>query len=165
MINDSTQIMVVDDDKELRKLMSELLQRVGLQSILVKDGQTALTLLQEGLKPALIVLDLIMPGVDGFEVLARIRQIRNLDTVPVLILSALVDPEIIRRGLLGGADGYVTKPYLTHSLVDRVRVLIAAGRRPQAPTRMYTRTAPLVNLPPGLLAAPEPDRDEATTAG
>ena len=105
MINDSTQVMVVDDDKELRQLMSELLQRVGLQTILVKDGQTALTLLEEGLKPALIVLDLIMPGMDGFDVLARIRQIQNLDKVPVLILSAVVDPEIIRRGLMGGADG------------------------------------------------------------
>jgi CheY-like chemotaxis protein len=142
-MNTTSQVLVVDDDVEVRKLVSALLQRIGLQSILVKDGRTALTLVNEGLVPSLIILDLAMPDMDGFDVLMQIRQIKSMDTVPVLLLAAQADPEVIRRGLSGGADAYVTKPYITHSLIDRVRVLVAAGRRPQPKTRMVRRTAPL----------------------
>lgn len=137
------QVMVVDDEAETRNLVSALLQRIGIQPILVKDGPSALTLLEEGLIPSVIILDLMMPDMDGFEVLSRIRRMTSLNHVPVLILSALVDPETIRRGLDNGADGYVTKTYLTHSLLDRVRVLLAAGRQSRPPTQFYSRTAPL----------------------
>ncbi len=159
MINSGTQVMVVDDDTSLRNLIATLLKGIGIDAILVKDGQTALTLLEEGLIPSLIILDLILPGIDGFSVLARIRQLRALDTVPVVILSAMIEPETIRHGLALGADAYVTKPYVTHSLLDRVRVLIAAGRRPQAQTRLYTRTAPLTDL--SVLGIPHSDSAEA----
>jgi two-component system alkaline phosphatase synthesis response regulator PhoP len=139
----SSQVLVVDDDAETRRIISVLLQRIGLSCILVRDGPTALTLLDEGLVPSVIVLDLLMPVMDGFAVLAWIRSRPKLDKVPVLILSALADPETIRRGLDSGADAYVTKPYIAHSLVDRMRVLIAAGRQPQPQTRFFPRTSRL----------------------
>ena len=142
-MNPSLQVLVVDDDAETRRLISVLLQRIGLQCILVKDGLTALTLLNEGLVPAVIILDLLMPEMDGFEVLSKVRSNPALNTVPVLILSAKADPETIRRGLSSGADAYVTKPYIAHSLVDRMRVLIAAGRRTQPATRPFARTTQL----------------------
>lgn len=138
-----SQVLVIDDDLEVRRIISSLLQRVGIQAILVKDGPTALTLLGEGLVPSLIILDLMMPGMDGFEVLGRIRQMPAMDEVPVLILSARVEPETIRHGLEAGADAYVTKIYIAHNLIDRARILIAAGRQPQPQTRMVQRTTPL----------------------
>ncbi|MBN2471558.1 MAG: response regulator [Anaerolineae bacterium] len=138
-----SQVLVVDDDPGARKLISALLQRIGLQSILVKDGPTALTLLDEGLLPSLVILDLTMPDMDGFAVLEKIRAKRDFDALPVLILSATMDPTAIRRALDMGADGYVTKAFMTQSLMDRVRVLIAAGRRPEPPTVRIARTSPL----------------------
>lgn len=138
-----SQVLVVDDEPEARKLISALLQRIGLQSILVKDGETALTLLEEGLLPALVILDLMMPDLDGYAVLEKIRANRELDSLPVLILSATIDPTAIRRALDIGADGYVTKTFMTQSLLDRVRVLIAAGRKPEPPTVTIARTGPL----------------------
>ncbi len=148
----TSQVLVVEDDADTRKLISTLLQRIGIPCILVKDGETALTLLNEGLIPTLVILDLIMEGVDGFEVLLHIRRMKAMDTVPVLILSALTEPEGIRRGLNAGADAYVTKAYLAHSLIERVRVLVAAGRQPQPQTRLISRTTPLQ----------EPDRHAPT---
>ena len=143
-----TQVMVIDDEREARELISTLLQRIGIQPILVKNGSAALALLEEGLKPSLIILDLIMPEMDGLEVLSRIRSMPQLNSVPVLILSAKAEPESIRMGLNGGADAYVTKTYLTHNLIDRVRVLIAAGRQVLPETRFYGRTALLTPTPP-----------------
>lgn len=140
-----SQVLVVDADAEIRKLVAALLQRIGVQSILVQNGKTALTLLEEGLKPALIVLDLGLPEVDSFDVLAQMRSLEALDDVPVLVLTSAVDPSVIRRALDVGADGYVTKVYMTQSLVDRVRVLIAAGRQPQPRTWHIARTAPLID--------------------
>ncbi|GEM_PF-1582719 len=142
-----TQIMVIDDEREARELISTLLQRIGIQPILVKSGSAALALLEEGLKPSLIILDLMMPEMDGLEVLSRIRSMPQLNSVPVLILSAKAEPESIRMGLNSGADAYVTKTYLTHNLIDRVRVLIAAGRQVLPETRFYGRTALLTPTP------------------
>lgn len=175
-----SQVLVVDDDAEMRRLISNLLKPIGLQSVLVKDGKAALALLSEGLVPSLVILDLMMPEMDGFEVLARIRAMRSMDSVPVLILSAHAEPDAIRRGLDGGADGYVTKTYLTSNLIDRVRVLVAAGRQPQPKTRFYGRTSPLgaqfmEGLPPPAEPpaeapaeappSPPPDADESPAEG
>jgi DNA-binding response OmpR family regulator len=141
----NTKVMVIlADEPEIRTQVLDLLQRIGVYPILVKDGAAALTLLdEEGLAPSLIILDLAVSGVDGFEILERVRKMPWMDGVPVLILTDKADPEAIRRGLDSGADAYVTKPYLVHSLVDRVRVLLAAGRRQLPRTRFYGRTSPL----------------------
>lgn len=145
-----SQVLVVDDDGDTRRLISAILQRIGVQCILVKDGPTALTLLEEGLVPAMVILDLMMPEMDGFEVLERIRAMSDMDTLPVLILSATMDPGAIRRALDSGADAYVTKAYMTQNLIDRVRVLIAAGRQMQLPTVHIARTSPLSGDPDAL---------------
>jgi two-component system phosphate regulon response regulator PhoB/two-component system alkaline phosphatase synthesis response regulator PhoP len=81
--------------------------------------------------PDLIILDLMLPDIDGFEILSRIRSDSRFDQVPVLILSAKADSDSIRRGLENGADSYVTKPYIANTLIDRVRMLLQAGRQPK----------------------------------
>ena len=126
--NHAPKIVVVDDDYELLKLIAMLLRRIGAQSRTFFDGRAALDHLKEEV-PDLIILDLMLPDVDGFEILRQIRAQRQFDAVPVLILSAKADPDSIRTGLDNGADGYVTKPYIANSLIDRVRLLLTTGRQ------------------------------------
>jgi DNA-binding response OmpR family regulator len=120
--------MAVDDDYELLRLIIMLLRRIGAEATTFSEGHTALQYLETEV-PDLIILDLMLPGVDGFEILRHIRSQPRFDQTPVLILSAKADPTTIRRGLENGADGYVTKPYIANSLIDRVRLLLNSGRQ------------------------------------
>lgn len=129
-------IMIVDDDYELLKLISLLVRRIGAESKTFHDGLDALAYLESDI-PDLIILDLMLPNMDGFEILRRIRSQSRFDAVPVLILSARADPITVRYGLENGADGYVTKPYIANSLIDRVRLLLSVGR--QAPRQFDNR--------------------------
>jgi DNA-binding response OmpR family regulator len=126
-------IVVIDDDLELLKLITMLLRRIGAQSQTFFDGGGALNYLEDNV-PGLVILDLMLPDMDGFEILKWIRADQRFTTVPVLILSAKADPVTIRRGLDTGADGYVTKPYIANSLIDRVRLLLNGKRQPRAET-------------------------------
>ncbi len=135
--NAAPHIAVIDDDTELLKLMVLLLRRIGAQTTTIADGQEALHYLADG-TPDLIILDLMLPHVNGFDILRRIRNDPRFDPVPVLVLSAKVEPQTIREVLEAGADGYVTKPYAANSLVDRVRLLLASGRQTAPPDRPPT---------------------------
>jgi DNA-binding response OmpR family regulator len=126
--NDSPKIVVVDDDFELLKLIAMLLRRIGAESKTFYDGREALEYLEQE-TPDLIILDLMLPDIDGYIILRQIRAQPRFEHVPVLILSAKVDPNSIRKGLEYGADGYVTKPYIANSLIDRVRLLLKVGRK------------------------------------
>ena len=128
--NHAPRIVVIDDDHELLKLIALLLRRIGAESRTFFDGREALNYLQNDI-PDLIVLDLMLPDVDGFEILHQLRSQSAFDEVPIIILSAKADPSSIRRGLDDGADGYVTKPYVANSLIDRVRLLLNTGRQPK----------------------------------
>ena len=79
-------ILVVDDDYELLKLVTMLLKRIGAQTIQAKDGYYALEIINTGAPPDLIILDLMLPDIDGFEVLRRIRAQPQFDHIPILIL-------------------------------------------------------------------------------
>ncbi len=125
-LSTSPRILVVDDDYELLKLVSMLLSRIGAQTIQAKDGVRALEVINAKTPPDLIILDLMLPDIDGVEVLRRIREIPRFSTIPIIILSAKADPESMRRGLDAGADGYITKPYIANDLIDRVTQLLAA---------------------------------------
>ena len=128
--NSVPKIVVVDDDYELLKLISMLLRRIGAQVRTFFDGREAMNYLKREV-PDLIILDLMLPDVDGLEVLRQIRAQSQFDEVPILILSAKADPNTIRQGLEYGADAYVTKPYIANTLIDRVRVLLNRGRQAQ----------------------------------
>jgi len=132
-------VVVVDDDLELLKLIAMLLRRIGAESQTFMDGREALSYLANEI-PDLIILDMMLPDLDGLEVLRQIRAQAQLDRVPVLILSARADPSTIRKGLDGGADSYVTKPYIANSLIDRVRLLLSTGR--------HSRPRPESSQPP-----------------
>jgi DNA-binding response OmpR family regulator len=118
-------ILVVDDDDDIRGLVRALLERAGHDVIDAPDGRAGLRELYAG-SPDLVILDVAMPGLDGWATLERIREVSD---VPVLILTAR-DAELERvRGLRAGADDYVVKPFGRQELAARVDVLL---RRPRS---------------------------------
>ena len=118
-------ILVVDDDDDLRDLMRILLERAGYAVTTAADGREGLRQAYT-LRPDLIVLDLSMPNLSGWDTLDRVR---DLSDVPVLLLTASVGEAEKVRGLRAGADDYVTKPFGRQELLARVEVLL---RRPRA---------------------------------
>src|SRR5215471_18226676 len=121
----ASRILVVDDDDDIRGLLRALLERAGHGVIDAPDGRAGLRALYAG-SPDLVILDVAMPGLDGWATLERIREVSD---VPVLMLTAR-DAELERvRGLRGGADDYVVKPFGRQELVARVDVLL---RRPRS---------------------------------
>lgn len=122
-------ILVVDDDPALQKLVVSLINRAGMQTLSAIDAHQALEHLSSDTLPDLILLDLMLPEISGIEFLKKIRLKKQFDGLPVIILSALADPEQIREGLESGADRYLTKPYLANNLVKTVREVLQQGRR------------------------------------
>lgn len=113
-------ILMVDDGPENIQLLGRLLQAQGFALAAAASGTEALAFLQRK-RPDLILLDVMMPMMDGFEVCRRLRQMPGMERVPVLFLSARSDQESINKGLELGGDDYVTKPFHTRELVARVR--------------------------------------------
>src|SRR6476620_3846265 len=121
----SSHVLVIDDDDDIRELLRELLERAGHQVSVAPDGHAGLRELY-GASPDLVILDVAMPGLDGWATLERIREVTD---APVLMLTAR-DAELERvRGLTSGADDYVVKPFGRQELVARVDVLL---RRPRS---------------------------------
>ena len=123
-------ILVIDDDPSLLLLISKMLIRVGASPVTAETGMEGLELLGSQ-SFALLILDLTLPDMDGFDILSQIRSDPSLDQMPVLILSAKADPDTINQGLELGADAYLTKPYLPNTLTSRVRALLRQDRRTQ----------------------------------
>ena len=127
MLNEDVQIIVIDDDPNLLMLLSKMLARIGVPPDTAQSGTEGLKLLAEK-SFDLLILDLMLPDMNGFDILGEIRKDSQYDEMPVLILSALADPDTISKGLELGADGYLTKPYLPNTLTSRVRSILAKGR-------------------------------------
>jgi len=114
-------IMVIDDEAGVRDLLGDALKLAGFETITAADAMIALTLLRET-KPDLLIVDINMPMMDGFEFIERIRG--NGDNTPALMLSARGDRADITRGLTLGADDYVTKPFGLEELVLRIKAIL-----------------------------------------
>jgi DNA-binding response OmpR family regulator len=142
VIEAPSRILVVDDDATVSEVVARYLQREGFVVETVADGRTALDrALAE--PPDLVVLDLMLPGIDGLEVC---RRLRALAPVPIVILTARGQESDRIIGLDLGADDYVAKPFSTKELVARVRAVLRRARGPLAAT------------PPSGLAGPGPAR-------
>jgi DNA-binding response OmpR family regulator len=126
-------ILVVDDDPDLRRLVSRVLGRAGYTVREAADGRECLRQLFES-PPSLVLLDVAMPQLDGWRTLERIREV---STVPVIMVTAR-DQELERvRGLRGGADDYIVKPFGTLELQARVEALLRRAREPEPPIGIY----------------------------
>jgi len=118
--SDQRPILIIEDDKKTASLIALYLEREGFRTIAAHDGETALKLAADH-KPAFVVLDLMLPKLDGWEVCRRLRKDSD---VPILILTAR-DEEVDRvSGLTLGADDYVVKPFSPRELVARVKAIM-----------------------------------------
>ncbi|MGD9143801.1 MAG: response regulator, partial [Dehalococcoidia bacterium] len=113
-------VLVVDDDKKTVELVKLYLKRDGYKVVTAYEGEEALRLAREA-NPDLIVLDLMLPGIDGLEICRTLRQESD---VPIIMLTAMTTDEDKLTGLDIGADDYVTKPFSPRELAARVRTVL-----------------------------------------
>ena len=117
-------ILVVEDDKKTASLIKLYLEREGFQTVIAYDGRQALELAEQH-RPIFVILDLMLPVLDGWEVCRRLRQSSD---VPILMLTARGDEVDRVSGLTLGADDYVVKPFSPRELVARVKAILRRGR-------------------------------------
>jgi len=117
-------ILVVDDNPSTRTLIADTLDLEGYEVTSLPDGQSVIDAL-EHVTPSLVILDVMMPRVDGFTVLGHIRGQERTRHIPVLMLTALDDTESTWKGWTGGCDYYMNKPFDTEDLVAVVENLLA----------------------------------------
>ena len=127
-----TTILAADDDPQLLRLITRNLQLEGYDVLAASDGQQALELIENN-APDLVLLDVMMPRMDGFTVCYRVRE---FSSVPIIIITARGQDQDKVRGLDLGADDYLTKPFSVDELLARVRAVI---RRSQFTAREYTQ--------------------------
>ena len=118
-------ILIIDDEAGVRELLADALKLAGFETLTAADAMIAQTLLRT-VKPDLLVVDINMPLMDGFEFIERIRG--NGDQTPALMLSARGERADITRGLTLGADDYVTKPFGLEELVLRIRAILRRSK-------------------------------------
>ena len=150
----SQRILVVDDDKEIARLLRAYLEQAGFQVLVAYDGETALHAVRRE-RPDLIVLDLMLPDRDGWEITRLVRGDPTVASTPIVMLTARVEDTDKVVGLELGADDYVTKPFNPQVVIARVRaVLRRATAEPMQPRLLQVREL-LMDL----------DRHEVSVAG
>ena len=122
-MSDAPLIVCADDDEDILSLVSLRLERAGFRVVQVVDGEAAVEAVRSH-RPALAVLDVMMPKQTGYEVLATLRADPSLAALKVILLSARVQEADIERGLDAGADAYLAKPFKAGDLVAKVQELL-----------------------------------------
>ncbi len=138
-------ILVVDDEPGIVKIARDYLERAGFQVISAGDGPTALRLARQE-QPALIVLDLMLPGMDGLDITRILRQDTLTAHVPIIMLTARVEETDRLIGLELGADDYITKPFSPRELVARVRAVLRRSEGALQPTRIINTGELIIDL-------------------
>ncbi len=123
-INIGIEILIVEDSPTQAMHLKYTLEQHDYHVIIAKDGKDALSKMKNR-KPTIVISDIIMPEMDGYELCRQIRSDENLKYVPVILLTQLVDPRDVIRGLLSGADNFVTKPYSEQFLISRIQYILA----------------------------------------
>lgn len=130
----SKKILIVEDDADIRQLVRLYLDREGFRTLQAATGTEALRMVKAD-KPDLLVLDLMLPEIDGIEICKRVRNAPETATLPIIMLTAKAEEADTVVGLELGADDYVTKPFSPKSLVARVKALLRRVERQQQPTQ------------------------------
>ncbi|MCB0057624.1 MAG: response regulator transcription factor [Caldilinea sp.] len=148
-------VLIVDDDKEIVRLLRGYLEQAGFAVRVAYDGTTALDVLRRE-RPALLLLDLMLPEMDGWEITRRVRQESAIAATPIIMLTARIEDTDKILGLELGADDYVTKPFNPREVQARVRACLRRQQRGE--------TAPPATLQVGALRL-DPTRYEVTLDG
>jgi DNA-binding response OmpR family regulator len=140
----TSQLLMIEDDARLAKMVVEYLGQSGFEVTHAADGEVGLEQLQL-IQPELVILDLMMPGIDGLEVCRRIRALQgDVARVPVLMLTAKGDPMDRIIGLELGADDYLPKPFEPRELLARVRAVLR--RRGETGSASVSRSTPVMRF-------------------
>lgn len=120
-------IMVVDDNPDIITIVKTILEGKGYQVLSASSGQELLNVLPDR-KPDLIILDIMMPEMDGLEVLGRLKAVTDTASIPVILLTAKVQYEDVLGGYKLGADYYITKPFTSTQLVNGINLLLGESK-------------------------------------
>ena len=123
--------LVVDDSPETLRLLTDALDSAGMTVMVALDGAAAMRIVDQ-ITPDIILLDAVMPGIDGFETCRRLKRDAGLSNVPVIFMTGLADTEHIVRGLEAGGVDYVSKPIAVEEMLARIRVHLANARMTQS---------------------------------
>ncbi|MCA6111840.1 response regulator transcription factor [Bradyrhizobium cenepequi] len=123
--------LVVDDSPETLRLLTDALDGAGMTVMVALDGASAMRIVDQ-ITPDIVLLDAVMPGMDGFETCRRLKRDAGLDHVPIIFMTGLAETEHIVRGLEAGGVDYVTKPIVVQEMLARIRVHLANARMTQS---------------------------------
>jgi DNA-binding response OmpR family regulator/DNA-binding CsgD family transcriptional regulator len=123
--------LVVDDSPETLRLLTDALDGAGMTVMVALDGAAAMRIVDQ-ITPDIVLLDAVMPGLDGFETCRRLKRDAGLDHVPIIFMTGLAETEHIVRGLEAGGVDYVTKPIAVEEMLARIRVHLANARLTQS---------------------------------
>src|SRR5450755_4666664 len=142
-VTESIRVLYVEDDERLARLTMEYMTSHGIEVHLVARGDLALADVLR-IRPDVVLLDIMLPGVDGFEVC---KQLRSRSDVPIIMVTARLEEADRVRGLEGGADDYVTKPFQSRELLARIRAQARRSRGEAGPKQDRIEIGPLVIEP------------------
>ena len=125
-------ILLVDDEPSIVMIVGKRLEHEGFEVIVATDGEAALTKIRE-VRPDLIILDVVLPQLTGYEVCAQLKQDPRYQQIPIIMLTAMDAQQDDRYGRECGADAYLAKPVHTPALLEQMRTLLT--RAPAAPRR------------------------------
>lgn len=117
-------VLIVEDELQLGKFLGQLLGLEGFEPRLAKNREEIVAELRRLPSPDLVLLDVVLPDADGFDVLMRMKQHPQLKSIPVIMLTGKTNRESVMRGLLGGADGYITKPFEIDILIKGIKSVL-----------------------------------------
>ena len=123
--------LVIDDSPETLRLLTDALDAAGMTVMVALDGASAMRIIDQ-ITPDIVLLDAVMPGIDGFETCRRLKRDGALSNVPVIFMTGLAETEHIVRGLEAGGVDYVTKPIVIEEMLARIRVHLANARLTQS---------------------------------
>lgn len=129
-------ILIVDDEKDIVKMLDYNLKKEGFRTVLTYDGEEALDLAKKE-RPDLIILDLMLPGIDGLEVCKQLKKEDSSANTPIIMLTAKTQEPDKIVGLELGADDYVTKPFSPRELVARIKALIRRSKQAEKSPEIF----------------------------
>lgn len=124
-----TTILVVEDDELIRQVLAEILELNGYTVLQAVDGNQGFELAAK-MRPTVILTDVSMPGLNGFQLVERLRGDPILRSTRIIIISALAERADVRRGMECGADDYISKPFKESEVINAIRAQLAKSRTP-----------------------------------
>lgn len=123
MKEEKQKILIVDDEPNIVMSLDFLLRKAGYELFIARNGQEAMDLVLTK-KPQLILLDIMMPGMDGYEVCREVKNKKGYERTKVIFLSAKSKPKDIEEGMKAGADEYITKPFSNKQLLQKIKEIV-----------------------------------------